>query len=43
MATHAIILAFRIPRTEESDRLWSIESQRVGQGYHLDVIPSHLS
>ena len=28
MATHSSILARRIPRTEESDRLQSVESQR---------------
>ena len=31
MATHSSILAWRIPWTEESDRLQSIGSQRVGQ------------
>ena len=30
MATHSSILAWRIPRTEEPDRLQSIGSQRVG-------------
>ena len=30
MATHSIILAQRIPWTEEHDRLQSIGSQRVG-------------
>ena len=30
MATHSSILAWRIPRTEESGRLQSMESQRVG-------------
>ena len=30
MATHASILAWRIPWTEESGRLHSMESQRVG-------------
>ena len=30
MATHSSILAWRIPRTEESGRLQSIGSQRVG-------------
>ena len=29
MATHSSILAWRIPCTEESGRLWSMESQRV--------------
>ena len=29
-ATHSSILAWRIPRTEEPDRLRSIGSQRVG-------------
>ena len=31
MATHSSILAWRIPWTEEPDRLQSIEMQRVGQ------------
>ena len=30
MATHSIILAWKIPWTEEPGRLQSIESQRVG-------------
>ena len=30
MATHFSILAWRIPRTEESDGLQSMGSQRVG-------------
>ena len=30
MATHSSILAWRIPWTEEPDRLESMESQRVG-------------
>ena len=30
MATHSIILAWRIPWTEEPDRLQSMGSQRVG-------------
>ena len=31
MATHSSILAWRIPRTEEPEGLWSIGSQKVGQ------------
>ena len=31
MATHSIILAWKIPRTEETGKLQSMESQRVGQ------------
>ena len=31
MATHSSILAWRVPRTEESDGIQSIELQRVGQ------------
>ena len=31
MATHSSILTWRIPWTEESDRLQSIQSQTVGQ------------
>ena len=31
MATHSSILAWRIPWTEEPDRLQSMESQRTGQ------------
>ena len=31
MATHSNILAWRIPWTEESDRLQSIGPQRVGR------------
>ena len=30
MATHSSILAWKIPWTEEPDRLWSMGSQRVG-------------
>ena len=30
MATHSSILAWRIPWTEESGGLWSMEPQRVG-------------
>ena len=30
MATHSIILAWRIPWTEEAGRLQSIQSHRVG-------------
>ena len=32
MATHAIILAWEIPRTEEPDGLLSVGSQRVRHG-----------
>ena len=32
MATHSSALAWRIPRTGESGRLWATGSQRVGQG-----------
>ena len=31
MATHSSVLAWRIPCTEEPDRLQFVESQRVGQ------------
>ena len=30
MATHSIILAWRTPQTEKTDRLWSTGQQRVG-------------
>ena len=30
MATHSSILAWKISWTEESGRLWSTESQRIG-------------
>ena len=33
MATHFSILAWRIPWTEESARLWSIGSQKVGHNW----------
>ena len=33
MATHSSILAWRIPWTEQSGRLWSMESQRVGHNW----------
>ena len=33
MATHSSILAWRIPRTKETGRLQSIESQRAGQDW----------
>ena len=32
MATHSSILAWRIPWTEKPGGLWSVGSQRVGQG-----------
>ena len=36
MATHSSILAWRIPWTEEPDRLWSTGSQRTGHDWsHL--------
>ena len=31
MATHSIVLAWKIPWTDESGRLWSTGSQRVRQ------------
>ena len=31
MATHSSILAWRVPRTEEPGRLWSMGSQRIRQ------------
>ena len=31
MATHSSMLAWRIPRSEEPDRLQSLGSQRVGR------------
>ena len=37
MATHSSILAWRIPWTEEPDRLQSMKSQRVG--YNLATKP----
>ena len=33
MATHSIILAWRIPRPEEPGGLWSMGSQRVGHNW----------
>ena len=33
MATHSGIVAWRIPRTEESDKLPNMGSRRVGQGW----------
>ena len=38
MATHSSILAWRIPRTEESGRLQSMESQRVGDDWVTNTI-----
>ena len=35
IATHSSILAWKIPRTEEPDRLQSMGSQRVGQSFHF--------
>ena len=32
MATHSIVLAWKLPWTEEPDRLQSMGSQRVGHG-----------
>ena len=32
MATHSIILAWKIPRAEEPGELQSMESRRVGHG-----------
>ena len=37
MTTHSSILAWRIPWTEELDRLWSIGSQRVRH----DLVTEH--
>ena len=34
MAVHLSILAYKIPRTEEPDRLLSMGSQRVGHDTH---------
>ena len=39
MATHSSILAWRIPWTEETDRLQSMGSQRVGH----DSVTNFLS
>ena len=38
MATHSIILAWRITWTEEPDGLWFIESQRVAHD-RSDFVP----
>ena len=38
MATHSSILAWRIPWTEESGRLWSMGSQRVGHDWVIPII-----
>ena len=40
MATHSSILAWRIPRTEEPGRLYSIGSQRVGRNWN-DLVCTH--
>ena len=37
--THSSTLARRIPRTEESARLWSIGSQRVGLKHCMYTCP----
>ena len=43
MATHSSILAWRIPRTEDSGGLWSIVSHRVGQDWSdLACIRAHI-
>ena len=39
MATHSIILAWRIPRTEEPGRLPSIGSHRVGHDSDVYYVP----
>ena len=41
MATHCSILVWRIPLTEELDRLWSIGSKRVGH-YWRDLSRPHF-
>ena len=44
MATHSSILAWKIPWTEEPDRLQSMGSQRVGHGGGTNTyIPTMLS
>ena len=40
MATHSSIFAWEIPWTEESDRLQSIGSQRVGHNLSIKQQPS---
>ena len=42
MATHSSILAWRIPWTEEPDRLRSMGSQRVGHN-QSDLACTHVS
>ena len=41
MATHSSILAWKIPWTEESGRLWSTELQRIGHNWSDSVQFSH--
>ena len=38
MATHSSILAWKIPRTEESSRLQSMGSQRVGHDFTFTLL-----
>ena len=41
LATHSSILAWRISWTEETDRLQSMESQRVGHNEQLTHTHTH--
>ena len=43
MAIHSIILAWRIPWTEDSGRLQSVGSQRVGQTEVTEHSHTHVS
>ena len=43
MATHSSILAWKIPWTEEPDRLQSMGSQRVGHGWATEHSTSEIS
>ena len=42
MATHSSILAWRIPWAEESGRLQSMESQRVGHDWVTNIFFQNL-
>ena len=43
MATHSSILAWEIPRAEETGRLQSMGSQRVGHCLGTKLPPSHTT
>ena len=43
MATHSSTLAWKIPWMEETDRLQSMGSLRVGQDYHFHALEKEMA